>query len=191
LDKSWLLLRALAQSELGLDLAEDADPVFAAAPLLSAEFERGHLDAILTYWHFAARLRAGGARPLITVAQMIERLGVEAEVPMLGYAMREDWAADRAEALAGFVQASRAAKDVLAQSDEEWQALAPQIGADDPASLAALRDGYRDGIPTRWGDAERAAAARLFSVLVKVGGEELVGPAVELPPGTFWHGVRF
>jgi NitT/TauT family transport system substrate-binding protein len=159
--------------------------------LLSAEFERGRLNAILTYWHFAARLEATGARPLITVAQMIERLGIAADLPMLGYAVHEDWAGQHRQELAAFVRASRSAKEVLAQNDEEWKRLAVQIGAEDPATLAALREGYRQGIPVRWGDAERAAAAQLFSILVEVGGPELIGPAVELPVGTFWADVRF
>jgi NitT/TauT family transport system substrate-binding protein len=191
LDKSWLLLRALVQTELGWDPESAADPAFAAPPLLSAEFDRGRLDAILTYWHYAARLEASGARPLISVAQMIERLGIQEELPMLGYAMREEWAAENPEAVAGFVRASRAAKDLLAQSEDEWHRLAPQIGAEDPKILAELRDGYRDGIPMRWGDPERAAAARLFALLAGIGGRDLVGSAVELPPGTFWPAVRF
>src|SRR5215203_6051511 len=35
LDKSWLLLRAYAQKELGVDLAGASEPVFGASPLLN------------------------------------------------------------------------------------------------------------------------------------------------------------
>ena len=191
LDKSWLIFRALAQKELGWDPARAVEPVFAAPPLLSAELERGRIEAVLTYWHYGARLQSGGARPLIGVAEMIERLGISAEVPMLGYAMREDWARRNPQVLGGFIAASRAAKTLLAGDPGEWTRLQPQLGTSDPAIIEKLQEGYRAGIPERWGAAEREAAASLYAVLAEIGGEVLVGPATELPAGTFWPGVQY
>ena len=63
--------------------------------------------------------------------------------------------------------------------------------AADDATFAALRDGYRKGIPRRWGDAERADAATLYAVMAKLGGAELVGKSTELQPGTFWAAVTY
>lgn len=184
LDKSWMLLRALARKELGVELAEVAEPVFGAPPLLAEEFARGRLDAVLTYWHYAARLQAEGAQPMLTVAEMVRRLGIDAEVPMLGYAFKEGWAARASGTLAAFVAASRDAKTILGSSSEEWTRLAPQIGTADPAALSALQAGYRAGIPGSWGTAERRAAAELHAILVAVGGEKLMGRARSLE-GTF------
>ena len=59
-------------------------------------------------------------------------------------------------------------------------------GAADDAELERLRDWYRRGIPRRWGEPERHAAAQLFDLLAKVGGPDLVGPINAVPPGTFW-----
>ena len=106
LDKSWLLLRALSRRELGVDLAEMAEPVFGAPPLLNEELTRGRIHAVLTYWHYAARLEAGGATPLLKVADAIRRLGIEADLPMLGYAFREEWAARNGAAIQGLIAAS-------------------------------------------------------------------------------------
>jgi NitT/TauT family transport system substrate-binding protein len=191
LDKSWLLLRAYAQKELGVDLAEVSEPVFAAPPLLNEELASGRIDAVLTYWHYAARLGAGGARPLLTVSDMIRRLGIESDVPMLGYAFQEKWAAREGAALQGFVAASREAKALLAGSKDEWVRLAPQIGRDDPAVLDALQAGFRAGIPDRWSEAERRAAADLYAILVGIGGERLVGRAKILDEKTFWPSVSY
>ena len=191
LDKSWLLLRALARKETGLDPAEVSEPVFGAPPLLNEELARGRIDAVLTYWHYAARLEAAGARPLLTVTDMVRRLGVGSDVPMLGYAFREDWAASRAAELDGFVAASQEAKALLANSPEEWIRLAPQIGSDDPAVLAVLRAGFRAGVPERWSGAERQAAADLYAILVDLGGEKLVGRAKALDLKTFWPPVSY
>ena len=191
LDKSWLLLRAFAQRSMGLDVAEEAEPVFGAPPLLNEELARGRIDAVLTYWHYAARLQAAGARPLLTVADMIRGLGVEEEVPMLGYAFREGWASAHPEALKSFVDATREAKAVLASSKEEWKRLAPVIGVGDDATLDALQSGYRAGIPQRWTDDERRAATRLYDILRDIGGEKLVGRATAVDPGTFWPAVSY
>ncbi|MGO4570703.1 ABC transporter substrate-binding protein [Microvirga sp. 2TAF3] len=191
LDKSWLLLRAYAQKEFDIDPVETMEPVFGAPPLLNEELERGRIDAVLTYWHYAARLEAEGARPLLTVEDMIHRLGMGGDVPMLGYAFRDDWAQHEQAALQGFVAASREAKMLLASSGEAWTRLAPQIGTDDPAVLASLRAGFRAGIPEHWGDAQRKACADLYAILASIGGERLVGKARVLDPKTFWPFVSY
>ncbi len=191
LDKNWLLLRANVQKELGVDLAGLAEPVFGAPPLLNEELARGRIDAVLTYWHYAARLEASGARSLLTVADMIRNLGIDGEVPMLGYAFREEWAEDKGAALQGFIAASREAKALLAGSKEEWIRLASQIGSDDPVVLGAIQAGFRAGIPDRWSGPERKAAGDLYAILVEIGGGKLVGRARILDAKTFWHSVSY
>lgn len=190
LDKSWLLLRAFAQTK-GLDIAREAEPVFGAPPLLNEELARGRIDAVLTYWHYAARLEAAGARPLLTLADVIRGLGVHEGVPMLGYAFREEWASGHPQTLKSFVDAAREAKAMLATSEEEWKRLSSVIGVSDDATLNALQKGYRAGIPQRWTDDERRAAARLYDILRNIGGEKLVGRATAVDPGTFWPAVSY
>jgi NitT/TauT family transport system substrate-binding protein len=186
LDKSWLLLRALSRKETGADLAEAAQPVFGAPPLLSEQLRQGRIDAVLTYWTFAARLQASGARPILTVNEVIRRLGAQTDVPMLGYAFHEAWATAHPEALAGFLEASFKAKRLIAGSDADWQRLLPKLGTDNPSVVAALREGYRSGILEQWGEPERRDAAHLYAILVEIGGAELVGAAKAVTPGTFW-----
>ena len=41
IDKSWLLLRAYSRKTLGTDIADLAEPVFGAAPLLTEEMRSG------------------------------------------------------------------------------------------------------------------------------------------------------
>jgi len=186
LDKSWLLFRAYTQKKFGIALADVSEPVFGAPPLLNEELARGRIDAILTYWHYAARLEAEGAKPLLSVSDMIHELGVTHDVPMLGYAFREEWGAREGKRLESFAIASQEAKALLAGSKDEWARLAPQIGTDDPAALTALQKGFRAGIPERWAEAERCSAMDLYAILVAVGGEKLVGRATSVDPKTFW-----
>jgi NitT/TauT family transport system substrate-binding protein len=186
LDKSWLLLQAHMQRKFGISVADVSEPVFGAPPLLNEELARGRIDAVLTYWHYAARLDAQGAKPLLSVSDMIRELGVPHDVPMLGYAFREEWGDRKRKLLESFAMASRDAKALLAASKDEWTRLAPQIGTDDPAALTALQMGFRAGIPERWAEPERRAAMDLYAILVAVGGERLVGRATSVDPKTFW-----
>jgi NitT/TauT family transport system substrate-binding protein len=186
LDKSWLLLQAYMQKKFGIALADVVEPVFGAPPLLNAELARGRIDAVLTYWHYAARLEADGGKPLLTVADMIGEFEITGDVPMLGYAFREEWGTRESKHLEGFVTASREAKALLAESADEWSRLAPQTGANDPAALRALQAGFRAGIPARWGETERQAAKELYSILLDYGGVKLVGRAASVDPKTFW-----
>ncbi|BCX16602.1 MAG: ABC transporter substrate-binding protein [Geminicoccaceae bacterium] len=186
LDKSWLILQALARRDAGLELASAASPAFGAPPLLSEKLLSGELDAVVTYWPFAARLEAKGMTRLIGIADAQEALGVPRTTPQLGYIFKESWAKAAPERVAAFARASRAAKAIMKESDAEWEKLRPLTRAEDDATLVALRQRYREGIVASWGEAERQAAAKLFAVLAELGGEKLVGKAKTLPDGTFW-----
>jgi NitT/TauT family transport system substrate-binding protein len=83
------------------------------------------------------------------------------------------------------VAASQAAKERLAGSEQDWTALAPLVGSNDEGVLSALRAGYAAGVPRRWGEAERRAAADLYAIMAQLGGERLVGRARSLDPATF------
>jgi NitT/TauT family transport system substrate-binding protein len=190
LDKSWLLIQALAK-EQSVDLAEVTELVYGAPPLLTEKFRSGELDAVINYWHFAARLEAEGHERLIDVTEAQEALGVPADTPQLGYIFREAWADQHAELVQAFARASRAAKAIMQESDEEWERLRPLTRAEDNATLEALKRRYREGIVQRWGDEQRQAAGRLYEVLAELGGEELVGTSPTLADGTFWPGVSY
>lgn len=186
LDKSWLILRAYAKDRLGLDLDAATERSFAAPSLLAEQMKLGRLDAVLTFWPFAARAEAAGARRVMAVEDAVAELGIGANVPYLGYTFSTAWAQRNSETLARFLAASRQARGILARSDDEWRRIAPLTGAADDFELIKLRDWYRTGMPRRWRTAERDAASKLYALLARIGGPELVGPAASVPPGTFW-----
>jgi NitT/TauT family transport system substrate-binding protein len=187
LDKSWLILRAYAQRRHGIDLDSTVDKSFAAPPLLEQELQAGRLDAVLTQWAFVARAQAAGMRPVLSVEEAIAGLGVGAGVPIIGYVFSERWADGNAGAIRGFLAASRAARDILARSDAEWESLAPLMGTADAAVQAQLKAYYRRGIPQGSGTAGQEEAAALYRVLAEIGGPALVGHADHLAEGTFWQ----
>jgi NitT/TauT family transport system substrate-binding protein len=188
LDKSWLLLRLLARKQNGRDLDEVVEKSFGAPPLLAEQLAAGRLDAVLTYWQFAARLEARGARRLLGMSEAMRALGIAEPVPLVGYVLSTGWAREHVAACGGFFRACRRAEEILLHSDEEWQAIAKLTGAADTTELARLRDAYRDGVPRGDETVMRTAAAALYDLLAGIGGETLVGPARTLPPGTFLDG---
>jgi NitT/TauT family transport system substrate-binding protein len=186
LDKSWLILRAYASRRHGIDLDTGTNKSFGPPPLLTEQMKAGRLDALLTYWPFAAKAEAAGARTVLTVEDAVSALGIAAGVPYIGYTFAQHWAEQNPALVDGFVAASRRARGILATSDAEWQRIRPLTAAADDSELERLRDWYRRGIPLRWGAPERHAAVELFELLAKSGGEDLVGPISTVPPGTFW-----
>jgi NitT/TauT family transport system substrate-binding protein len=190
IDKSWVILQALAQ-EQHVDLAHDAQLSFGAPPLLNQELLAGHLDAVLTYWNFAAPLEGGGLPSVLSVNDALRQLGFKTAIPLVGFVVSERWARKNPRALAAFVSATREAESILATSDAEWNWLGPRTGAHNPAELKALRDAFRAGIPAHWGKDEQREAEALYALFARVGGQALVGSSPTLQPGTFLDAVSY
>lgn len=190
LDKSWVILQALAQKQ-HLDLARDAQLAFGAPPLLNQELLAGRLDAVLTYWNFAAPLESRGLPAVLSMSDALRQLGFKTPIPLVGFVVSGRWAREHPRALAGFVSATREAESILATSDAEWNWLGPRTGARSPAEMKALRDAFRAGIPAHWGKDERREAQALYAVFAKVGGQALVGSGATLQPGTFLDTVNY
>ena len=186
LDKSWLLLRGLTERHHGFDPAVAAEAIFGAPPLLTQKAEAGEVDAVLNYWHYSARLEAKGFRRIIGANEAAMALGAAGPISAIGYVFDERWAARHPEAARGFIAASRDAKALLRSSDAEWEVLRAMTGAEDDATLAALRDRFREGIPERPLSEEMADTAKVYGLLAELGGERLVGNATSMAPGTFW-----
>lgn len=186
LDKSWLLLRGLVQRRHGFDPAIESEAIFGAPPLLTQKAEAGEVDAVLNYWHYGARLEAKGFRRIIGANEAAMALGAEGPISAVGYVFDEEWAAHNPEASRGFLAASRDAKALLRESDAEWEVLRAMTGAENDATLIALRDHFREGIPERPLSEEIADTAKVYALLAELGGERLVGNAKAMAPGTFW-----
>ncbi|MGJ4930136.1 ABC transporter substrate-binding protein [Bradyrhizobium sp. HKCCYLS2038] len=186
LDKSWLLLQAALKRD-GVDLKSQATITYGAPPLLAAKLADGEMDAGLNYWNFCAALEAKGFRRLAGIEDILPAFGAKGRTAMIGYVFDEDWAGKHRDLVARFLSVTAKAKEILATSDADWQTIAPLTGASDEATLRAYRDRYREGIPRRSVADEEADARVLYGVLASVGGRDLVGPAAELSPGTYYR----
>ncbi len=186
LDKTWLLLRAYSLRTLGQNLELLIEPSFAAPPLLNQLALRGDLDGVINFWHYNARLEAGGFRPLLAMPAILQGLDIEGPLPLIGWVFSEQWANENRPAIDGLLRASFAAKSILRKSDQEWARLRDRMKADEDGIFEALVQGFRAGIPDCIGTAEIESARQAFGILASVGGESLTGSSTELHAGTFW-----
>jgi NitT/TauT family transport system substrate-binding protein len=185
LDKNWLLLQALANQQQ-LDLNASVEKVFGAPPLITEQLKQNRIDAALTYWHFAARLEAEGYRRIIDGKGILKGLGIQEDVPSLGYVFKHSWAGEHKQAVNSFFNAGKQAKNQLCTSDAAWQKIIPLTKADNATTQSQLRRRYCEGGIEQWGAAEQQAAARIYTQLRALSHNQLTGQSENLQPGTFW-----
>jgi NitT/TauT family transport system substrate-binding protein len=183
-DKSWLLIRALVAKESKMDLAADTEQVFGAPPLIFKSALKGDVDGAINFWHFGAKMKAAGMREVVSVSDVAMQLGLNPDTPLLGYVIKGDFMRNNPEIAKGFARASQQAKEILATNDAEWDRLRPKMNAKTDAAFAALKSGFRAGIPSSYEVNEDDAAA-LLAVMGELGGEKLVGKATQMPSGVF------
>lgn len=190
-DKSWIVLQAFYAETTGGKLAGDASARFGAPPLVNELLGTGGVDAGLNFWQWNARAKAQGMVELISVAEMLEGLGVANQPPLLGWTFSEATAAAKPEALKAFLDASFETKAALLSDDAVWDGLRELMGAKDDAVLfEQLRDDYRAGIVSTYDPSQVEAAEQAFQLMATFGGPDLVGDQQALAAGTFWEGYR-
>jgi NitT/TauT family transport system substrate-binding protein len=188
LDKSWLILRAYSLQEYGMDLKVETEQVFGAPPLIFKTALDGSVAGAINFWHFNAKMQTAGMRKLIDIDDAARALGLDPTTPLLGYVVKGELL-QQPELVAGLAAASRAAKDILASDDAEWDRLRPLMNTKSDAEFVALREGFRAGIPDP-GPVNEMAAARLLALMAELGGPDLLGDALTLPDGVFYAPTR-
>lgn len=186
LDKNWLLLQALGQKQ-GIDLNTVVEKVYGAAPLLTQQLLAGRIDALLTYWHFAARLEAQGYRQLLSGESLIRDLGMSEAMPNMGYVFKAAWAKDHQTTLQNFLRLAQTARNRLCDSDAAWEKIVNLTESDDAATQTQLRRRYCEGRVEQWGASQQQAAEALYQIVRHVGDNKLTEKAEHISEGTFWN----
>jgi NitT/TauT family transport system substrate-binding protein len=186
-DKSWLLVQAACRASTGMDLHHAAQIVYGAPPLLSAKLQQRQLDAVLTFWNFAAELQAAGYREMISVADCARALGLPAQLNLVGFVFRQDWADAHRQAVDGFLKAVADAQQILAHSDAEWRRIRPLMNAPNDTVFDLLKRRFIAGIPTTSPAQETQTAERVFAIMMKTGGTQATAGLTSLPDGLFWN----
>lgn len=185
IDKSWLLLRAYAKKTLGRDMASFAHPSFGAAPLLAEELRSGRIDASLNFWTHSARLTGSGFREILTVGDIMKKLGIDPVPSLVGFIWKEEYEAAHGKEIAALLSVVAEANKVLATDDAAWERLRRIVRPSSDAEFHAIIAAYRAGIPKPWGPAELESARKLMAVLVEAGDAELMGNGTEFDAKLF------
>lgn len=183
-DKSWIVIQAIAKKRYGIDLASQNELVFGAPPLLFKQAISGEVDAVINFWHFLAKLEAKGFKRVVDVQDAATELGLSAETPLLGYVFKESWASENPKLAKGLRQASREAKEVLKTNDAAWEPLKGLIKAKSDKEFEALRSGWRQGAPSDSFDFK--AAQKMFNLMRSYGDGKLIKTKTVLDSGAFF-----
>lgn len=162
--KGWILLNRVADQH-GISLADTVELQFGAPPLLSQALKRGQVDAIVTYWHFAARLKGqGGWQSAFAMEDLLAELGLNTNLPVLGYVFPKVWAQSHRELIDRFARSLRDAKQQLAEEPEHWQRIRVLMRNPAPGEFDALRKGFVEGTPQPLTDQRIADLQRLLEL---------------------------
>ncbi len=186
LDKNWLLLQALADQQQ-IDLDSAVEKTYGAPPLLNQQLLHQRVDAVINYWHFAAKLEAEGYKKLIDGKEILQQLGIKEQIPTLGYVFNSQWAEKNRQIIKQFLIATQKAKNLVCEENEVWQAIIPLTKAKDAVTQNTLRARYCAGRITQWGTNEQLAATKIYSLLRKLSNNKLTGNAETIQAGTFWN----
>ena len=143
LDKSWLLLRALARRS-GVDLKTQAQIAYGAPPLLTQKALQGEIDATLTFWNFCAELEGKGMSRVVAMEDVVNNSAPG--VPWRWSATCSTAAGRNATARCSIVSLSPRSRRKTSPLPAEWQRLAPRIGVDGADALEIYRRRYIEGI---------------------------------------------
>lgn len=189
-DKSFIILQAYFNAKTGKTLPDLITAEFGAPPLVNEMLMGDQAQAALNFWHFNVRAKLAGMEQLISVKDMLAELGVSRPPPLLGWVFSEKVARAKKEAIHRFLDASFGTKEKLLTDDAIWDTIRPGMkGAEtDDALFIALRDAYRAGIVSSYGEADVQAATETYALLAKYGGSDVIGDKPDLAPGTFWSG---
>ncbi len=179
LDKNWLLLQAAGKKQ-NVDLNATVEKTFGAPPLINEQIKNQRVDAVLTHWHFAAQLEAQGYQQLLDGKALQQSLGIQDNVPTLGYVFKQSWANNHKAALNAFFAATSQAKNRLCDDDALWQKTTIKM----QSAPAILRQRYCAGRVNAWTNANQQAAQQLYNVLYNLNSK--VGSSANLAAGTFW-----
>ena len=190
LDKSWLFLRAYGIKKYEKDPLTFFKTSFAAPPLINGLLRNNQLDAGFNYWNYTARLEAQGYEEFINLNEILPFIGIEGELPLIGYVFRDTFVKQNEPMFNGFIKASNQARQILKDSNKEWNRIAKMTGANDQNMLEKIRDNFRKGIPSNNHRLMKKNIKNAYNILSKIGGEDLVGNSDSLSPGTYWKEIK-
>ncbi|HET8986062.1 MAG TPA: ABC transporter substrate-binding protein [Trueperaceae bacterium] len=186
-DKSLLILRALTISEYGFDPQEDGEVVAAAPPLMSELTASGEVDASLPLWHWVARMEAAGiSREIISVAGMLEQMGLPGDLPNLVIVARDEMPDELKTAFIATLQDTIDVMMATPSDDPFWQTILDLelYSLPDPSQFPQVVERWKLGTTSTWTQESVDGLVNMVDRLVELAGAEVVG-VESVDPGAY------
>lgn len=186
-DKTWLLFRAYSKSKYDIDLKDIVNPLFASAPILYKKMQDDSLQAAINFWHFNAKLESKNIKALIEISEILKELDIQKDVSFVGWTFDTKFANENKDLINAFLKASKESKEILKNSDEEWNRIKEQMSVKNDKEFEALKNGYKKGIIEEFDEESINDLQKVFKILLKEGGEKFVEDSTSLDNSIFWN----
>ena len=186
-DKTWLLFRAYSKSKYDIDLKDIVNPLFASAPILYKKMQDDSLQAAINFWHFNAKLESKNIKALIEISEILKELDIQNDVSFVGWTFDTKFANENKDLINAFLKASKESKEILKNSDEEWNRIKEQMSVKNDKEFEALKNGYKKGIIEEFDENSIGDLQKVFKILLKEGGEKFVEDSTSLDNSIFWN----
>ena len=185
-DKTWLLLRAYSKNKYNIDLKDIVNPLHAQAPILYKKMEDNSLEAAINFWQFNAKLESKNIKPLIEIEDVFKELGLQNDVSFVGWTFSSEFANENKDLINSFLKASKESKEILKNSDDEWNRIKQSMNVKNDEDFQALKNGYKKGIIEKFDENNIDDLQKVFKILLQEGGEKFVGNSIFLDNEIFW-----
>ena len=190
LDKNWLLLKTVALKVDNIDLEKETIVSFGAPPLLNEMLAQGRLDALLTYWNHAANLESRGFQIIMSGHDLEKLLGIQGDMPALGYVFDENWAKANPHLVAGFLKAANEARSALCESDDMWNQVKSLTNQTGQKAQENLRKRYCESLVTGLTQQNLIAAREIYRIIIQSVDTGSANGLKEFPESIFWNAPR-
>jgi NitT/TauT family transport system substrate-binding protein len=176
-DKSVLILRTLTISQYGFDVGDD-QVLQAAPPLMMELTSSGEVDAALPLWHWVARMEAAGVgREIISVADMLEQLGLPRDLPNLVVVARDDMDDELKTRFIAALQDTFEVMMATPTDDPFWQTILDEglYSLPNASQFPAVVERWKAGTTRKWDQESIDGLVAMVQRLVDLAGAEAVG----------------
>jgi NitT/TauT family transport system substrate-binding protein len=171
----WLVVRAAALKQCGLDLEKDASIQEGGVALLRGLMEQGQLDATFIFNNVTPAMTVTGKfRVLAQLSELIGQIGLPPDAPFLLFAAQTDYAAAHPKNVKAFMAAYREAVQILAVDDDAWVEQG-RIMKMDEASIPLVREEMRADLLSKFDPTTEAGIRKTFDILLATAGPEVLG----------------
>mgnify|MGYP002661514220 CR=1 FL=1 len=170
-----------------IDLKDIVNPLFASAPILYKKMQDDSLQAAINFWHFNAKLESKNIKALIEISEILKELDIQKDVSFVGWTFDTKFANENKDLINAFLKASKESKEILKNSDEEWNRIKEQMSVKNDKEFEALKNGYKKGIIEEFDENSIGDLQKVFKILLKEGGEKFVEDSTSLDNSIFWN----